>query len=656
MRFLLCLSLFVLAVPAFGWTAEPVEQPVVVSNVLVLSDKVPDVSSIDAWKRSFLKDNMTPEEKALAAWRTTVMFQHQDAPPREFLQHEDTVNDPIKMFNVYGYGFCSCAAGDVEALARAAGLKARGWAINSHSVCEVGWDGDWHLLDASLINYFRTPRGKIASIDEVFAAVGQWYEQNPGTRGDPAKLEAVQRAADWTGWKKGPALLAACPFYDAGGWWPAHTHGWSSTMQEYDGTYDKTTKPFVYEYGYSQGYQVNIQLRPGLRLTRNWSNKGLHVNGKAGGAPGCLTLKTGQEALVYTPGYGDLAPGRIGNGTLEYEVPLAAGAFQRAALSVENLDARAVRVQDPARPGTLVLRMPSSYVYLTGKLSFTAALNEGGALLVYFSDNNGLDWKEIARVTRAGPQQIDLGPLVLRRYDYRVKFEFQGRGAGLDALRFVHDIQHSQRPLPALAKGTNQLTFRAGPAEGTITVEGSSNLASKDKQLVWRDFHPEVVGFEKNLFIGPTGKGSITFPVTTPGDMVRLRFGAHYRARDAQDGLDYQVSCDGGKSWKTVDRAAGPTAGDCKYVVWTEVPPGTRQALVRFSGTSRNATGLLDFRIDADYREPHGGFRPVKVTLTWDENGKPRQQVHVARTPEEKLAIECAAQPVMKAITLELSE
>ena len=164
----------------------------------------------------------------------------------------------------------------------------------------------------------------------------------------------------------------------------------------------------------------------------------------------------------------------------------------------------------------------------------------------------------------------------------------------------------------ALGKGTNQLTFRAGPAEGTVTVEGSTNRASKGKQLLYSDFHPEVVGFgEPNLFIGPAGKGSITFPVTTPGDMVRLRFGSHYRARDAKDGLDYDVSFDGGKTWKTVDRAAGPTPGDCKYVVVSAVPAGTRQALVRFAGTSRNATGIFNFRIDADYREPRGGFRPV---------------------------------------------
>jgi hypothetical protein len=427
-------------------------------------------------------------------------------------------------------------------------------------------------------------------------------------------------------------------------------------MQEYDGTNGKKGKPFLYEYGYSQGYQLNIQLRPGQRLIRNWDNKGLHVNGKESGRPGCLTQKVGAESLAYARQYGDLAPGRLGNGTLEYDVPVTTGAYRAAALAVDNLDERSARVKDASRPGTLVLRMPSSYVYLTGALSLNAAMGPGGALKVAFSDNHGLDWQPLAEIVAAGKQQIDLTGRVLRRYDYRLKFELAGAGTGLEALRLVHDIQHSQRALPALDAGKNTIAFRAGPAEGTITIEGATNLAQKGKQLVYTDFHPQLDGFEPNLFIGPAGKGSLTFPVETPGELVRLRFGAHYRARDQRDGLDYQVSFDQGKSWQTVERAAGPTPGDCKYTTCTAVPAGSRTALVRYAGTSRNATGLLNFRIDADYREPQGGFRPVKVTYTWEEDGQAREHSHVARTPQESYAISCARPPRMRSLTLELAE
>src|SRR5947209_8418525 len=151
-------------------------------------------------------------------------------------------------------------------------------------------------------------------------------------------------------------------------------------------------------------------------------------------------------------------------------------------------------------------------------------------------------------------------------------------------------------------------------------------------------------------------KCTISFPITTPGDLARLRFGAHYCAYGAEDSLDYQVSFDRGASWKTVEHAAGPTRGNCRYVVYADVPAGAREALVRFAGTCRNTMGILNFRIDADYREPFGGFRPVKITYAWEEDGQAKQDVHVARTPEEAYMIRCPAKPMMKSIALELAE
>src|SRR5207302_9777192 len=117
-------------------------------------------------------------------------------------------------------------------------------------------------------------------------------------------------------------------------------------------------------------------------------------------------------------------------------------------------------------------------------------------IAVSYSENNGLEWKEIARVNAPGEQRVDLSPLVLRRYDYRLKFELHGPGAGLDALKIVHDVQHSQRPLPALDTGANTITFQAGPPEGTVTVEGATNPQVPGKQLVYTYFHPEGRGFD----------------------------------------------------------------------------------------------------------------------------------------------------------------
>jgi hypothetical protein len=335
----------------------------------------------------------------------------------------------------------------------------------------------------------------------------------------------------------------------------------------------------------------------------------------------------------------------------------AALTADNVAFTAEDKAAPAVHVKDAAAPGALVLRLPSSYVYLGGSLALNAVVAGKGKVAVAFSDNNGVDWKEVATVDKSGLQRIDLKPFVYRRYDYRLKFTLSGAGTGLDSVQISHDIQQSQRALPALGAGKNTITFDAGAAEGTITIEGSTNPKVKGKQLVTGDFHPTVEGIAEGpppILTG--GKGQITFPIATPGDMVRLRFGCHFRARDEKDGWDLQVSFDNGKTFKTVDRAAGPTPGLCKYVTVSDVPAGTRQALVRFSGTQRNTTCLFDYRIDADYQEPHGGFQPVKVVYRWEEGGQAKEDVHIARKPQESYTITCAGKPTMKSMSLELAE
>ena len=250
----------------------------VVSHVKVLSDKVEDVTSLESWKAAFIKPDMTDEQKALAVWRSAVMFRHQDIPPREYVSNEPDVHDPIKSFNVYGYGQCCCASAHIEALSRYIGLQSRGWGITGHSVPEVKVGDRWCMLDASLINYFTAPNGGIAGVEEISKSIGDWYTIHPDFRGNNERLYHFMLH---DGWKHGPAVVSGNHFYDDNGWLPAATHGWNSTMVEYG----SSPKNFVYEYGSAIGYEVNIQLRPGERLTRNWFNKGLHVNMDGGDAP-----------------------------------------------------------------------------------------------------------------------------------------------------------------------------------------------------------------------------------------------------------------------------------------------------------------------------------------------------------------------------------
>lgn len=640
----------------------PAAQPVgIVSHVKVLSDKVEDVSSLDAWKKSFVKEGMDEKQKALAVWQTVVKFRQQEIPPNEFLDGEEHVHDPIKAFNVYGYGQCCCASAAVEALARYAGLEARGWGITGHSVPEIKIAGNWSMFDGSLVNYFQKSDGTIAGVEEISKSIADWNAQHADLKGNRNKLYKYMTNG---GWRSGPPVLACSVSYDKNGWLPAATHAWGDSMTEFG----SGPKNFIYEYGSAIGYEVNIQLRPGEKLTRNWANKGLHVNMLEG--KDCSTLRESPQnhggQLRYAPKFGDLTNGRIGNGALEYDVPLASGAFRGGMLSAENIAstsedhaAPAVHVKDPAQPGVLLFRMPSSYVYLGGELNFTPVIGDGGAIAVSFSDNNGLDWKEIASITTSTPQHVDLTPLTYRRYDYRLMFTLRGKGTGLSALHVTHDIQHSQRPLPILDAGDNHISFSAGGQEGTITVEGNldpNDAAAKGKNLLFSDFHPQLENVSPQLLRLKAGAGTVTIPIQTPGDIVRLRVGGHYRARDAKDGWSIDASFDGGKTFLPIGTLDGPTTGFSKYIVFDKPPTGARSVVVRLAGRQRNTTCMLGLRIDADYAEPHGGFAPVKVTYAYDENGQAKTDVHVARSAQETYTIHCDAKPALKSITLELAE
>jgi len=63
---------------------------------------------------------------------------------------------------------------------------------------------------------------------------------------------------------------------------------------------------------------------------------------------------------------------------------------------------------------------------------------------------------------------------------------------------------------------------------------------------------------------------------------------------------------------------------------------------------------VSEHEIDADYREPFGGFRPVKVTYIWEEGRVEKRQTFVARKPQETFVINCESSPMMKSLILEL--
>src|SRR5688572_21851046 len=455
----------------------------VVSHLNLVSDKSPDIATLDAWKKSFIKDGMSEQDKAIAIFNTVVRYRHQANPPREFLSSEMAgghVHDPLKSFHVYGYGQCCCAAAEVQGLARYLGMKTRGRPITVHSVAEVYCDNGWRLIDPSVMNYHVKEDGKLASVDEIHAAVDEWLKKNPDFAAGEIKDrdKKLRTFAKNQGWKNGPPLLAKSEeFYGKHGVNTAGWHGWSSTMIEYS----KVEQPD--EFYATMGYQLNVQLRPGERITRNFFSRGIEYTNKCN--PKYYAELLDRKFLGIQTKLGDVAPGRIGDGTIEWDVPLGLEQLKANAMSIENLAAMpegGVGVADGSKPGVLVLRFPSSYVYVKGQavLDMARVIGGTGAMAVSYSDNNGLEWNPLAKLEQGGGQTLDLTPIVQKRYDYRLKFELTGEGTGIRSLKTANQFQCSQAALPTITAGENKLTFKAGPNEGTITVEG----ATEDRKSV----------------------------------------------------------------------------------------------------------------------------------------------------------------------------
>jgi hypothetical protein len=140
--------------------------------------------------------------------------------------------------------------------------------------------------------------------------------------------------------------------------------------------------------------------------------------------------------------------------------------------------------------------------------------------------------------------------------------------------------------------------------------------------------------------------------------MTRIRLASHYRCRDlaGRDYYDVDVSFDEGKSWQKVTRLDKAQPGRSTYATFDQVPASAKKAQLRLAGKENNTTAMFDLRISADYREPSGGFSPVKVTFVWTEGSVEKTDSHIVQTPAESWSIQCGPNTVSKSYIVELAK
>ena len=607
-----------------------------IHGVLVTSDKVEDLSSLEAIV-AHAENAPSERDKAEELFRLAVKFRHQAEPANEFVEG-DHVHDPVKIFNVYGYCACCCATAAMMALGREAGFETRGRNLKDHTVPELFYDHTWHMFDASLINYFVTDRGHVAGVDDLLTKRGTDIDR------------------------------AHCDFLGADDYLPARTHDLDDLEDLYS-----VARSTEHEQLYSVGHRMGQSLRAGEILRRSWANREHYLDEDAPGRwPPTLSGRGRAGSLAYLERFDpDYTMGLIGNGVLRYKPDLASGAWRDGLLSERNVAGIGEDARSPALhlrrsgDGELVIPMSSSYVFLSGALG--GRFVKGGSEDTIGADislNDGLDWIPIWEAQDTGAQEvnIDLTAHVRRRYRYLLRIRISGKAAssGVESLVLHHSIQHAQRALPRLGPGDNLITVTSpDPALATITREGS--FGPRAGGLSHADFHPGVSGLKelpefRALFLSGGERGTLTFPVETPGDVAAVRFGGSFRSLDPIGSIRLLVSDDEGESWKEAKTIPGPFVGYSRYVRFTDVAPGTRRVLVRYelNGREQLGVGIFVFRVDVDYHDPLAGPRPVKVTYDWREGGAgARKDERIIDRYPTTYTIRVEGNPIMKALTIE---
>jgi hypothetical protein len=354
---------------------------------------------------------MSERDKARAIWEFQRAHRfHASA------SDNDENQDPVKMFNVYGYTLCGDDAPVLADLWRTAGLKTRAGYPAGHVLSEVWYDGAWHLLDGDEhILYLLRDNSTIAAEEDVVR-----------------DHDLVKRTHTYS------ILLRDNRRMDE----------FSASLFVHDGPRGDVHRSHL-------GHTMAFTLRPGEALEWRWSHLGKHHHY----GPGLLD------------GWGETFLARLRNGAWSYAPPLRRACARQGVHSSGNVawsadeKERALSPEKPGEPGWAVWEVRSPYAIVGGGLRVSARLEPGDEGSISFSAD-GQKWTALGPVASGettvplDPQFPGKGPAL---YRYFVKVEFKaagpGRRTGLDAIAFQNDLQMAALALPSLRIGENVVSY-----------------------------------------------------------------------------------------------------------------------------------------------------------------------------------------------------
>ncbi len=341
------------------------------------------------------------------------------------------VQDPVKVFNVYGYTLCGDDAQVIADLWKAAGLQTRRGYPVGHCVSEVFYDGAYHLLDGDEHGiYLRRDNETIAAEAEVVR-----------------DHDLIKRTHTYG------ILAADDPMTDQ----------FSATLFGYEGERQGS-------HGGHSGHTLDYLLRPGESIEWRWDHVGkeytaakIMPDGKYhGDGTGCLSV------------WGGNAYAALRNGKLRYVPDLAGALARRGMASVANLAppaAAGLSAADPATPAVVVWQQASAYVMVGGSVDLKGTRQAAGAPVTLELAADGKAWEPLAEFAETGglDRQVSLGDRLSRpnqpQYAWWLRLTLPP-GSTVSAIAFATDLQMASLGLPELRAGGNRIVYHDASPSG----------------------------------------------------------------------------------------------------------------------------------------------------------------------------------------------
>jgi hypothetical protein len=363
-----------------------------------------------------VKPGMSDREKAIALWRlqTTHRF-HASTGDNE-------VNDPVKVFNVYGYTTCGNDSICLAGLWHAAGLQVRPARCPGHCISQVFFQDRWHLLDGDMGPFYLLRDNRtIAGEQDLVRDHDLLKRSHTGGILDPDSRAVAEAFA-----------------------------GLFVSENEWQGSRNSV-----------RDTTMNMVLRPHEALVWRWGHLvPLKYHGR-------IDLKVFGPRHDQGPDkvWGGYAAERICNGRWEYRPDFSRDIWRSG--TEKTMDVQVERgelVPASGKTGTVVWKMRSPYPFVGG------ALDVQGKGIKFFLSWDGSKWQEVDDGLDAFfhfPHQGDA------RYAYWLKCELAPAGR-LKHLSISNDLQMAPLALPGMVVGENRFTYSdqsAGSRKVRITHE-----------------------------------------------------------------------------------------------------------------------------------------------------------------------------------------